>query len=281
MGLFSGLEELGLKKKVVIYAEKEKKETVTEQPPEKTQEVKPQETDYLFLKSYQCPVCDSKFKTLTVRAGKLRPVGQGAYLRPLFKEMDPIKYDAIVCMDCGYAALSRYFDMVMPLQARRIRAEVGNSFLGLTCGEDMYSYDDAIMRYKMVLYCDVVGDVKNSRKAYTCLKLAWVIRGKLEAEGPELSKEECENLRADELECIQNAYDGYMKAFSTENFPMSGMDEPTLRYLTAELAFGLHKYKDSLQLLAKIIGNRNTPPKIRDRAVDLKEEIRAKVSTAQ
>jgi hypothetical protein len=62
---------------------------------------------------------------------------------------------------------------------------------------------------------------------------------------------------------------------------MSGMDEPTLRYLTAELAFGLHKYKDSLQLLAKIIGNRNTPPKIRDRAVDLKEEIRAKVSTAQ
>jgi hypothetical protein len=33
--------------------------------------------------------------------------------------------------------------------------------------------------------------------------------------------------------------------------------------------------------LAKIIGSRNTPPKIRDRAVDLKEEIRAKVSTAQ
>jgi hypothetical protein len=281
MGLFSWLEELGLKKKVEIYAEKEKRERVTEQPSEEVKEVELHETDYLFLKSYKCPVCDSNFKALSVRAGKLRPEGQGAYLRPLFKEMDPIKYDAIVCMDCGYAALSRYFDMVMPMQARHIRAEVGNSFLGLDCGEDVYSYDDAIMRYKMVLYCDVVGDVKNSRKAYTCLKLAWVIRGKLEEEGPSLSKEECESLRADELECVQNAYDGYMKAFSKENFPMSGMDEPTLRYLTAELAFGLHKYKDSLQLLAKIIESRSTPPKIRDRALDLKEEIRAKVKAAQ
>jgi hypothetical protein len=59
------------------------------------------------------------------------------------------------------------------------------------------------------------------------------------------------------------------------------MDEPTLRYLTAELAFGLHKYKDSLQLLAKIIESRSTPTKIKDRALDLKEEIRAKVKAAQ
>ncbi|MGN0154100.1 MAG: DUF2225 domain-containing protein [Lachnospiraceae bacterium] len=282
MGLFSGLESLGFKNTDMKVYSKEPKETgkaVGQEQPKEKKDVVVSEKDCLFPKTYQCPVCDKKFMTLAVRAGKVRSIGQDEDLRPLYREMDPLKYDAIVCPHCGYAALSRYFNNMMPLQGKKLRAEIQSKFSGIDVSTDCFDYDEAIMRYKMVLLCDVVGGVKNSRKAYTCLKLAWVIRGKLEKEGPKLSPSECEQLHADELECIQNAYEGYTMAFSTENFPMSGMDEITVTYLTAELAFKLEKYREALQLISKIIGNNSVSARIKDKSVDLKERIRAEVKT--
>lgn len=280
MGLFTGLEILGFKSsdmKIYSSEEKNKKSDTISNSLQEKKDILIKEEDCLFPKTYKCAICDKEFKTLAVRAGKLRNIGQDEDLRPLYREMDPLKYDAIVCPYCGYAALSRYFKTIMPIQGKRLRAEIKPKFKGMEVSTNLFNYDEAIMRYKMVLMCDVVGEVKNSRKAYTCLKLAWVIRGKLEKEEPKLTPPECEKLRADEIECIQNAYEGYVLAFSTENFPMSGMDEITVTYLVAELAFKLEKYRESLKLLSKILGNKIASARIKDKALDLKERIRTQV----
>ncbi len=280
MGIFSGLESFGFKDTdMQVYDKAESRDASESSEAQKhvEKETVVREQDILFPKTYHCPVCDKAFKTLAVRAGKLRSVGQDEDLRPMYREMDPIKYDAIVCPYCGYGALSRYFDRVMPVQRKKLCAEVKENFKGINVSTDMFSYDEAIMRYKMVLLCDVVGGVKNSRKAYTCLKLAWVIRGKREKEELKLEPAESEKLLAEEMECIQNAYDGYVMAFSTEDFPISGMDEITVTYLTAELAFRLGKYRESLKLLSRILGNNNVSSRIKEKAVDLKEKIRAQV----
>lgn len=55
------------------------------------------------------------------------------------------------------------------------------------------------------------------------------------------------------------------------------MDEITVTYLTAELAFRLGKYRESLKLLSRILGNNNVSSRIKEKAVDLKEKIRAQV----
>lgn len=242
-------------------------------------EEKKSEASYLFPKTYSCPVCDKQFKTLAVRAGKVRNIGQDQDLRPLFREVDSLKYDAVVCPHCGYAALARYFDNLMPTQKKKIQHEVEETFHGMEMNEEQYSYDEAIMRYKMALKCDKVGEVKNSRKAYTCLKLAWVLRGKLEHEGKDMLQEERELLYADEMEYIQSAYNGYKLAFSSEHFPMSGMDEDTLSYLSAELAYELGQYREALQYIAKIFAKKSISSRLRDKALDLKERIRAKVKS--
>lgn len=283
MGLFSGLEAFGLKiKNVEIFDKPEEKDVEADKEEKTVKEIVYNEADYLFHKTYKCPLCDKKIKSLTVKSGKLRTIGHEDDLRPLYKELDPIKYEPVVCSGCGYASLAQYFDHMMPLQAKRLRAEVEGSFAGLDKeGKDIYSYDEAILRYKMVLYCDVIGNVKNSRKAYTCLKMAWVIRGKLENEGDMLSEEEEKRLREDELECIKNAYEGYQIALSTESFPISGMDEITLSYLMAELAFRLADYREALQLLSRIICNNHVPSRIKNMAIDLKERIREKVKEGQ
>lgn len=278
MGLFSGLETFGFQgKNLEIYTNDFPKENETEKNVEVKKEPIVKEEECLFPKTYKCPICDNEFKSLAVRAGKLRSVGQDDDLRPLYKDVDPIKYDAIVCPKCGYGALSRYFNHVMPTQGKTLRKEVQAKFKGMDFGTDLYTYDEAITHYKMVLMCDVIGGVKNSRKAYTCLKLAWVIRGKLEKEEPKMTPEECEVLRKEEMECIENAYEGYQMAFSMESFPMSGMDEMTLSYLIAELAFRLEKYRESLQMLSNVIASNTASSRLKERAVDLKERIRAQV----
>ncbi len=276
MGIFSGLEALGFKNKDMnVYDETTKEAAaITETVVEEETTVTFNEEEYLFPKTYHCPVCDKSFKALAVRAGKLRSIGQDDDLRPLYKEMDPVKYDAILCPHCGYAALLRYFDRMMPHQGKKLRAEVMANFKGMDISDTFYSYDEAIMRYKMVLMCDVVGGVKVSRRAYTCLKLAWVIRGKLENEGEYLSLEEKNRLYSEELECIQNAYDGYVQALSSEMFPMSGMDEQTVTCLLAELAYELKKYRESLLLISQLLGNKNLSPRVKDKMLQLKDKIR-------
>lgn len=276
MSILSGLEAFGFKDdNRKVYEDvpvQSKKEAVQKEK----KEAVVKEEEFLFPKSHECPVCGEKFKMLAVKSGRAHSIGQDDDLRPRYQGIDPIKYDALVCPKCGYGAVARYFDHVMPTQGKKLRQEVMPSFSGIDLSGDKYSYETALTHYKLVLMCDVVGGVSNSRKAYTCLKMAWVIRGWLENEGNQMSREERNCLEADEKECIQNAYDGYMKAFSTETFPMSGMDEITLSYLLAELAYSLGQYREALQMLVNVIGNRNVSARIKDKALMLKEQIREK-----
>lgn len=277
MGIFSGLESLGFKNENrSVYEEPETPKKQEEIKEEKKEEVLHEE-DVLFPKTYKCPICDNVFKSLAVRAGKLRSIGQDDDLRPRYKGVDPLKYDAIVCPVCGYSAIARYYDYVMPVQGKKLRAEVKAKFQGLELSMDKYSYEESVMHYKMVLMCDVIGGVQTSRRAYTCLKMAWVIRGWLEAEGDSMPEDQKKELELNQKECLQNAYEGYMKAFSSETFPMSGMDEMTLTYLIAQLAYELGDYPSSLRMLANVLGNKNVSARIKDKALELKESIREKV----
>ncbi len=178
--LFAGLESLGLniKKDIDVYDE-EKKETNSGQENEnKPKEMA--EEDLLFDKSYTCPVCDSEFKCKMVRTGKAKLVSADTDLRPKYQGIDPLKYDAILCPKCGYASLNRYFNFVMSSQSKLIKEQISQNFKYESEEDKVYSYDEAIMRYKMALLNTVVKKGKTSERAYTCLKLAWLFRGKRE-----------------------------------------------------------------------------------------------------
>ena len=45
--------------------------------------------------------------------------------------VDVLKYDAIVCPECGYAALSRFFKFVTNPQSKMIHEQISASFKGL------------------------------------------------------------------------------------------------------------------------------------------------------
>lgn len=282
MGIFSAMDGLGLGdfagRKILEGNDGGfGKQGTKGDEPEKTPEELEKET--LFDKTYECPICNLTFKTKCVRVGRARLESKDTDLRPIYNHVDPIKYDVVTCDKCGYSALSRYFGKLVTRQIRDISEEIGSKFHGIepAASKDIFTYDDAITRYQLALVTAIVKKAKNSERAYTCLKYAWVLRGKrqyLAAKPEGIKPEENKALYQDEMECLKNAYEGFIKAVSSETFPIAGMDENTLNYLMADLARRLGKYEEALRLLAMVITSRSAPSRMKDEALKLKELIR-------
>lgn len=271
MSILSGLGNLGLSnlESADVFEE--------EKPKTKEEEAKKQTIDdFVFDKKYSCPVCYEEFMNPTMKGGKVKMVGQDSDLRPKYEPIDPIKYDVIVCPKCGYAALTRYFDKIMPPQAKLVKENVSKSFKGIKHVLDM-SYDEAIERYQLALANAIVKKAKASEKAYLCLKMAWVVRAKIEAldiDMPDYDSQVTE-LKNDEMELLKNALDGFINARQTEDFPMCGMDETTVDYIISVTAVKFERYDIASKLIAGIITNPSANPRVKDKARDLKEQILA------
>ena len=272
--LFAGLESLGLniKDDVDVY-EKEKKESRTAEV-QKAQVKEIQEEYLLFDKTYTCPVCDFEFKSKMVRTGKAKLVSADTDLRPKYQGIDPLKYDAILCPKCGYASLNRYFNFVMSSQAKMIKENISSTYRYVPEGEKVYTYDEAITRHKMALLNTIVKRGKTSERAYTCLKIAWLFRGKREEmmKG-EYKKEEVEALLEEEKEFLQNAHRGFVAAFSKEDFPMCGMDEYTVMYMVAELARRIGNQEEAKRWVSKVLVAKDANRRIKDKALALKDML--------
>lgn len=272
---FSDLQKLGIDNLGNIFeteeADVQKEGTVSKQlTPEEL------EAEMVFDKSHTCPLCDKTFTTKTVRAGKARMVGSDTDLRVKYANIDVNKYDAIVCPMCGYAALTRYFELSTAPQRKLIKDNISAGFKGLpTSNSSIITYDEAGMNLKLALANAVVKKAKNSEKAYICLKLAWVIRGRLEtaSEVSKLSREELAAFKKEELSYIKQAYMGFTSAVQSETFPMCGMDEMTTVYLLADLARRSGDKAQALKLLSEVIVSKNAQGRLKEKARELRDLI--------
>lgn len=275
MNLLAGLEKFGLKADDTtnLFEEEKKKSTSSEQG--KADEV-PAEESFLLEKSIRCTVCDKVFKTKMIKNGRIKRMEPDLDLRPRFENIDTLKYDIASCPFCGYTAMNRYFEHLTGGQIKLIAESVGKNFKATGTDEPaVFDYDMAIERYKLSLFNTLVKKGKNSEKAYTCLKLAWLFRGKGETLDPK-----SENIEEQKKECkeqeeafYQQAYEGFMKAVSTEMFPMCGMDQCTVDYLLSAMAYHFKKYDVASKCISRIQGSPSASKKMKERAYDLKEMI--------
>lgn len=288
MNLFSGLEKFGIKADdTANLFEEEKKDTGAVVKTETGEEI-PAESSFLLEKAVRCTVCDKVFKTKMVKNGRVKRLEPDFDLRPKFQYIDTTKYDVLSCPYCGYTAITRYFEHLTSAQIKMVKEQVCANFNG-AMGSDLpvlpeeYTYDEAIERYKLALFCSMAKKAKTSEKAYTCLKIAWLFRGKAETltgtdEETVKQKQEC---KAQEDAFYQQAYEGLMKAVSTEMFPICGMDQTTVDYLLAAMSFNLKKYDVASKLIAGILTSSAAGQKMKDRAYDMKEQIIAEIKKSK
>lgn len=265
-GLLSGLGSFGLDglEGMSLFEEEKKEEA-------KKAAYVPTEKDYLLEKTQKCPICDTEFKTKAVKAGKAKLLRSDKDLRPVYQDVDIAKYDVIMCPKCGYTALSRYFPSILNVQSQKIKAKITPAFKPKPDTSEIYSYDEAIERYKMALVNAIVKGAKASEKAYICLKASWMARGKAEEIGE--AHADYAKTKAMELEFSKNAFDGFVAAVQGENFPMCGMDEMTINYLIAVLGTMTGHMDVAQKMIANILQAQTAGPRIKDLARDLKDEI--------
>lgn len=274
MGLFSGLDKFGLGEYegMDLLNTNKQEAQLNNMSPESQKTPEEREQEAIYDKHYECSVCGANFINKCVKAGKVKLVGKDTDLRPIYDYMDPIKYDVVVCDKCGYAALTRYYGKLSTRQMKDVYEQIGSRFSGIRMYDNLYSYEDAIMRYKFALITSVVKKAKKGEIAYTSLKLAWVLRG-YRLSLPKTS-DKIKSLYDDELESIKNAYEGFVSAISNEPFPIAGMDESTLKYIMADLARKLKKFDESAKLLGDVIVSKGTNSRLKEEALNLKDLLK-------
>lgn len=273
--LLYGLSSLGLDdlQGADVFTELTQKEKAVEEGP-----VVPEEKDMIYEKKNTCPVCDTEFVCKCLKAGKTRFLGNDKDLRPVYEGIDAQKYDVVLCPDCGYAALSKYFPRVTAKQAALIRENISSKVRLHTYTGDIYSYEEAIERYQLALASAIVKKSKTSEKAYICLKNAWLLRGYAQYldEEKHLTEAQVSAVLQLEKKFLQNAYRGLTESVQSESFPICGMDEGTLDYLLAAVALQLEDYDAASRIVANILVSTTVNPRIKEKARNLKDEIRQK-----
>ncbi len=281
MNFFSGLEKFGFSGMENLDITQDKKEKKKKTPAEAKKVVRLTEKDYLLDKKIICPICDREFTTKTVKSARLKRLEPDSDLRPNFNGIDSVKYDVTVCPHCGYAALNNRFPHVSPTELRLIREGVASKFKSAPEFKgDTYTYEYAIERLKLTLVSTMVRRGKVSEKAYVCLKTAWLIRAQMK-ELPHETPEEKQilKLKNDEYNGFyKQAYEGFLKAQSTEMPPYCGMNNTILDFMLANMSMYFQQYAVASKLIGRLLQSAATPERVKDKCRDLKEEILKKAA---
>jgi len=257
--IYDGLEAL---RPARILKTKAKEETAMSNTPVSHDEVAgydPELMSFIFEKSFECPVCDKPFKAYTTKT-KVKLQGVDDDLMPTYTPVDPLLYDALLCPHCGYCALRNNFQSINDRQAEYILAEITPKYKHKPHPPIM-SIDAALADYKLALLSCIAKKGKLNEKAYICMKISWLYKRKSDEQS--------------ELAYIKQAYENFIEAFTKESLPFCGLDENTVNYLLARFAMKLGQFDDSLRFISRVITSQTISPRLKERGLDLKDELKA------
>ncbi len=234
------------------------------------------EMDVLIDREHTCMVCRTSFTTKSVCIEKAQSDGMDLDTRPRFKNIDPIKYRIVECPVCGFADFERYFKDVSQKEIAVLKEKRLKNDKYADLEEISRDYPDAYRYYKSVMRCGLIRGSKSSKRGYTALNTAWLLRGWRE----NLKRDDyiiqdtdpmCEE---EERKVLKYALRNFMEAETKESFPICGMDESTFDYLMAALCYEQGQIMDSQRYLLRCLQNRTLKPVLRVKAEDLREMIR-------
>jgi hypothetical protein len=234
------------------------------------------DAEYVFDKKMTCAVCDRPFTTKVLKSNRARRIGCDADLRPRFQHIDTLIYGVCSCPHCGYSATHSAFAHIAGHQIENVMQQVSTHFMPEDrSGWDCYTYDQAIRMHELALQCADAKLAKDGEKAYLHLLLSWLYQEKKrEAE----EAENADSLHAQTFAAVaeehyQAAYDGFQQAIMNEMFPIAGLDQPTLEYIIAYMAFHFGKMEVAAKTVGSVLTNSMASRNVKDRAFDLKDAI--------
>lgn len=213
----------------------------------------------LYNKKVTCPVCSNEFIARAVKCSAPRIKSRDSDLFIRYYMVNPYFYDVWICDRCGYSALKADFDNIRPRQINNIHMKISNRWKSKYY-PPIYDEKIAIERYKLALLNAVMGEFKDSTKAFICLKIAWMYRL--------LEKEE------EERGFLEKALQGFLISYRKESTPIYGLDKYSLMYLIGELYRRTGDYENAKLWLGNVITSIGAPYRVKEKARDMREKIK-------
>ncbi|MCL2170609.1 MAG: DUF2225 domain-containing protein [Defluviitaleaceae bacterium] len=239
----------------------------TEMPPKEPEidefgePVAPKNLEPFFLvKTFKCPICNTEFQGKVPRETKMR-LDTTIELRPVYYDIEPLCFDAAMCVVCGYASLRTKFETLTDKQVDAIRANIRPNYVQFMPPSYPIELDHkmGIERYKFALLNACIKKASHGEKGYIMMKISWLYQILGDTEN--------------EVRFAKTAYESFAKAYTAERFPIFGLSEGTLTYLLGNFAFKKGDYSMALRHIANIIVNKDMPARLRDLARELKDKI--------
>ena len=214
----------------------------------------------LYDKSHTCPMCDKDFKTKAIRIGKnqLTEIDDDLYAH--YNIVNPLLYDVLQCPHCRYTAAAKTFEKLLPKQKAWILDELRIIQQQPLSDSEYTTTEEAIHKHKLALLIAMSKKTKLSEQSYLALHIAWLYRDL--------------NDVTNEKVFLEKAFNGFSEALSTETSPLMGIDEFTLMYMLAAIAYKLNKLDESKQYLSIVLTTPGLSARIKDRALELKNKLR-------
>lgn len=207
--------------------------------------------NHLFDKQVICPVCNSHFKTKTVKSKSPRVISKDSDFFIRYSVINPYFYDVLICNSCGYAAMKSDFEKLKSHKKDLVLSNVTPKWKPREY-PDILDEKLAIERYKLALLNAVLINLPDSTKAMISLKIAWMNR--------------LLDNNSQEILFLRQALDGFNDAYIKEPFPIYGLQRDSLMYLLGELNRRLDNSEDALLWYSKTIVSINSSNKIKEMA---------------
>ncbi len=214
----------------------------------------------LYDKSYTCPLCEQAFTAKAIRVGKNQLLSVDDDLYAHYSCVNPLLYDVISCPYCNYSAIVKNFEKLLPKQRTWLQDTLVSIFTHPTSYSEYTTTEEAIHKHKLALLMAINKKTKLGEQSYLALHIAWLYRDLGDIENEQLF--------------LQKAFNGFSEALETEPTPIQGIDEYTLMYMLAAIAFKLNNIEATKQYLSVLLTTPGISSRIKDRVIDLKEKLK-------
>ena len=223
-------------------------------------------SEYLFLKSYTCPICDHDFKSLAVKASKLIAEHTDSDLRVHYTGVEPLHFDVVICPNCWYSALAETFkDGVSSKKQIDQLMKYHKEMLHLKLGEERNSFT-VFAGYYLAIIC-----------APKCYRNYDAIIGKLWLKLSRLY-DDCQNEKM-VVYATEQALKGYMDAFEKSTTPPKQNQQ--LFYIIGELSLRINDLINARKFFFQAKTDKEGSPVLARQAEDRIEYLRQLMLTEQ
>lgn len=198
-----------------------------------------------FSREYTCPICKTKFTSLSVRSSSVYVEEKESDFHVIYKGVSPLHYSIIVCPTCEYAASNTTFSKELSnKQAEQLAVALSqlrsHEFTDY-CGER--DLNTTLKAYQLAIRTAQLKKVPAAELSGLLLAAGWIAR--------ELKYTELEKVY------VKEALKYYVEAFYSGSGAIGNLSDLQATYLIGELYRRCGEYKEAIHWFNKVISHKN------------------------